>query len=241
MFQRWFKRPKDTEPHFAPISPDQPVVAIGDIHGRYDLLKKIPEAKSGVQMVCLGDMIDRGEESAQVLRHMCKATNVITLMGNHEEMMLNFLQNPLDNGPRWLRNGGLQTLESFAVTGVSQTSTGEDLEGARDALFAAMGQDLLDWLTNLPKYWVSGNVAFLHAAADPSLPIEQQDNRTLLWGHKDFGRVARTDGMWVVHGHTIFDSPRINRGVVSIDTGAYATGKLTAATIHEGEVDFAYA
>lgn len=124
MFQRWFKRPKDTEPHFAPISPDQPVVAIGDIHGRYDLLKKIPEAKSGVQMVCLGDMIDRGEESAQVLRHMCKATNVITLMGNHEEMMLNFLQNPLDNGPRWLRNGGLQTLESFAVTGVSQTSTG---------------------------------------------------------------------------------------------------------------------
>ena len=192
MFQRWFKRPKDTEPHFAPISPDQPVVAIGDIHGRYDLLKKIPEAKSGVQMVCLGDMIDRGEESAQVLRHMCKATNVITLMGNHEEMMLNFLQNPLDNGPRWLRNGGLQTLESFAVTGVSQTSTGEDLEGARDALFAAMGQDLLDWL-------------------------------------------------WVVHGHTIFDSPRINRGVVSIDTGAYATGKLTAATIHEGEVDFAYA
>ena len=71
--------------------------------------------------------------------------------------------------------------------------------------------------------------------------IEDQENRTLLWGHKDFGRVPRADGMWIVHGHTIVDTPVMNRGVISIDTGAYATGNLTAATIMNGDVSFTYA
>jgi serine/threonine protein phosphatase 1 len=241
MLRKLFKRSDPPEPQYDPIMPDENVIAIGDIHGRFDLLDKFAEAAIPAQIICLGDMIDRGEQSADVLRTLHEVPEVITLMGNHEQMMLEFIDNPQQNGERWLRFGGLQTLASFGVNGVSQTSTGDELERARDNLYEAMGEKLIDWVANLPKSWVSGNVAFVHAAADPALPIEAQENKTLLWGHKDFGRVPRTDSMWVVHGHTIIESPTVRRGVISIDTGAYATGKLTAATIRPGDVSFQYA
>ncbi|EEB84118.1 metallophosphoesterase [Roseobacter sp. GAI101] len=242
MLGKWWKRPKVVpEVQFGPLEPEGNVIAIGDIHGRFDLLNKFAATTTAAQIICLGDMIDRGEQSADVLRTLHELPDVISLMGNHEDMMLQFIVNPVEKGERWLRHGGLQTLASFGVSGVSQTSTGGELERARDKLFAAMGEDLIDWVANLPKYWTSGNVAFVHAGADPLIAIEEQENRTLLWGHKDFGRVPRADGMWVVHGHTIVDTPVIRRGVVSIDTGAYATGNLTAATILKGDVSFTYA
>ncbi len=245
MLKKWFQRPEERAEKrkitFDPIAPDQPVVAVGDIHGRFDLIQKLPEKPGDTQIICLGDMVDRGEQSAEVLRMLHAAPDVITLMGNHEQMMLKFIDNPEENGERWLRYGGLQTLASFGVSGITQRSTGSDLVRARDALFHAMGDDLVDWLANLPKYWTSGNVAFVHAGADPEIAIEEQENRTLLWGHENFGKVSRSDGIWVVHGHTIIDTPTIKNGVVSIDTGAYATDKLTAATIFQGEVEFEYA
>ena len=242
MFRKWWKRPEVVpEVQFDPLQPEGNVIAIGDIHGRFDLLSKFAAASASTQVICLGDMVDRGEQSADVLRTLSDLPDVISLMGNHEDMMLQFIDNPVEKGERWLRHGGLQTLASFGVSGVSQTSTGPDLERARDKLFNAMGEDLLNWVANLPKFWTSGNVAFVHAGADPIVSIEDQENRTLLWGHKDFGRVPRADGMWIVHGHTIVDTPVMKRGVISIDTGAYATGNLTAATIMNGDVSFTYA
>ena len=238
MLNRWFKRRQpdpEPEPHFDPITPDVPVVAIGDIHGRFDLLERLPEPSPDTRVICVG------EQSAQVLRALHSQPDIITLMGNHEQMMLKFIDNPKENGQRWLRYGGLQTLSSFDVSGVSQTSSGAELERARDALREAMGDALVDWVTNLPTSWVSGNVAFVHAAANPLISLKDQESRTLLWGHEDFGRKRRRDGMWIVHGHTIVDTPMVKGGVVSIDTGAYATDKLTAATIHNGEVEFSYA
>ena len=85
--------------------------------------------------------------------------------------MLGFIDDPKTNGERWLRYSGLQTLHSFGVSGISQTSSGADLEKARDALYAAMGADLVEWVADLPKSWVSGNVAFVHAGADPAVAI----------------------------------------------------------------------
>jgi len=235
------KREVEQPVEFDPLAPEENVIAVGDIHGRFDLLNKFADAAIPAQIICLGDLIDRGEQSADVLRTLFEVPDVITLMGNHEEMMLSFIDDPKANGERWLRYGGLQTLHSFGVSGISQTSSGPDLEKARDALYAAMGADLVEWVASLPKSWVSGNVAFVHAGADPAVPIDDQENRTLLWGHRDFGRVPRSDGMWVVHGHTIIDSPTVKQGVISIDTGAYATGKLCAATITQGDVSFQYA
>jgi len=229
----------------APIAPEVPFFAIGDVHGcasKLDrLLNKIDEIDPSIPKVLVGDYVDRGEESAKVLRRafeLSQTSNAICLIGNHEEMLLNFLEHPQDNGPRWLRYGGLQTLASFGVGGVSASTTGSDLDEIATALRDAMGHELITWLTNLPTHWVSGNIAVVHAGADPSLPISLQVAKTLRWGHPDFEKTVRDDGVWVVHGHTIVDQPSMTAGRIAIDTGAYASGKLTAAHIHASGVDF---
>ena len=78
----------------------------------------------------------------------------------------------------------------------------------------------------------------LHAAADPLCPLDQQSDSVLLWGHPEFFKIPREDGQWIVHGHTIVDAPTADKGRISVDTGAYATGRLTAASIADGSVDF---
>ncbi|MCX8954657.1 serine/threonine protein phosphatase, partial [Ruegeria sp. NA] len=93
-------------------------------------------------------------------------------------------------------------------------------------------------LANLPLTWTSGNVTFVHAALDPRQSIQSQDRQICLWGHPMFPRLARSDAQWVVHGHTIVNQPRVKNRVVSIDTGAFASGRLTAVEIDSGSVGF---
>lgn len=240
-------------PESIPPAPLRATYVVGDIHGSNrsltELLEKIAldfkrRDLDGVDLVLVGDYVDRGEESRATLEHLWQMKHdwpedVTCLMGNHERMMLDFLMNPRETGRRWLRNGGLQTLASFGVGGLSETSDGDTLEIARNALDAALPVGLKDWLASLPLIWISGNVAVVHAAADPTLPIDAQVERTLLWGHEAFGRIARQDGIWVVHGHTIVPTPQANACVISVDTGAYFTGCLTAAVLIPGQdIDF---
>lgn len=241
MFARWIKRAIAPRKPFAPVAPDVPFVALGDIHGRADLLDRALAQAPDCLIVCVGDYIDRGDHSAEVLRTLSARPDIICLSGNHEEMMLDFLAQPQKNGPRWLRYGGLQTLASFGIAGVSEGTTGAALDKAADALRSAMGPDLLHWLTTRPTLWQSGNVAVVHAAADPALPLDDQDPRTLHWGHADFDRVTREDDIWVLHGHTIVDAPTADAGRIAIDTGAYATGRLTMAHVSESGVNFSTA
>jgi serine/threonine protein phosphatase 1 len=220
------------------IAPDTRFIALGDIHGRHDLLARFLDTRPEQQMICVGDYIDRGDNSAQVLRMLQMRPDIICLSGNHEEMMLGFLDAPAQHGSRWLRNGGLQTMASFGVYGVTEASRTEALTQARDKLAETMGDDLITWLRNRPTRWQSGNVAVVHAGADPATPIEDQTTRTLHWGHPDFERKQRQDGVWVVHGHTMVDAAHATQGRIAIDTGAYATGCLTAAVIDEDGVRF---
>lgn len=229
----------------ARIMPDAPFFAIGDIHGcagkMHRLLAHIAAKDSDAPTVFVGDYVDRGEQSADVVRHIMEmdaAENVICLIGNHEEMLLNVLDDPQKHGARWLRYGGLQTLASFGVSGVATGATGGALDQAATQLRAAMGDVMIDWLRGLPTYWQSGNVAVVHAGADPTLPMVQQSAKTLRWGHPDFEDVVRTDGTWVIHGHTIVERPQTAAGRIAIDTGAYATGRLTAANVTDGDVTF---
>ncbi|WP_457650561.1 metallophosphoesterase [Profundibacter sp.] len=230
----------------APVQPDESFFVIGDLHGcdrlLEQLLDKIDQANKDGQarLVFVGDYVDRGEESAAVLRRLFELqnTSAICLAGNHEDMMLKFIDQPAERGARWIKFGGLQTLASFGVSGVSTGSTGQALEYAREQLVEAMGDNMVEWLRSLPTFWQSGNVAVVHAAADPAVPIGQQQERVLKWGHKDFAQKPRQDGIWTVHGHTIVDSPTIENGRVSVDTGAYATGRLTAASISDQGIDF---
>ncbi len=231
----------------APLLPEGPFYVIGDIHGRHDLLltllAKIADEGDDAEIVCVGDYVDRGEQSMEVLSFLFSEANkaggkLHCLMGNHEEMMLSFLETPETHGPRWLRNGGLQTLASFGIRGISEGTTGEALVIARDTMRSLMGAPMENWLRSLPAYWQNGNIAVVHAGADPETPISQQLQKHLVWGHPDFLNTPRGDGVWVVHGHTIVSESTLQNGRIAIDTGAYATGRLTAAFIGQEEVRF---
>lgn len=238
MLGKWIKGLFAPKTPFPPLAPEVPFVALGDIHGRADLLARALDSFKDVQIVCVGDYVDRGDESAEVLRLLQARPDVICLSGNHEEMMLNFLDHPQKHGARWLRYGGLQTLASFGVAGASEGTSGGGLDEIAEQLKAAMGEDLVQWLRRRPTLWQSGNVAVVHAGADPNAPIDAQSSEVLHWGHAEFAKQPRQDGIWVLHGHTIVDAPAIDQGRVAIDTGAYATGRLTAAWVTDGQVDF---
>lgn len=231
--------PGRTAPAFDPIAVDCACFVIGDIHGCADLLELLLDrAPAGAELICLGDYVDRGDDSAGVLRLLSARPDITCLLGNHEAMMLDFLDQPDPRTARWLRYGGLQTLASFGVKGGVETQDQTLLTRLRDDLASAMGDDLIAWVRALPLHLQRGNVAIVHAAADPAVPLEAQDDKTLIWGHPDFGRIARRDGQWVVHGHTIVNVPEQRGGVISIDTGAYATGRLTAAHLSDGACAF---
>lgn len=224
---------------FDPVQPESAFCVIGDVHGRIDLLTTLVEAlPKETSIICVGDLIDRGDHSRDVLSYVMGHDSITSLMGNHEQLMLNFLKSPETQGRRWLRNGGLQTLASFGIAGMTETSGAEALLNARDSLYDAMGDQMVAWLAGLECIAWSGNVAVVHAGADPSTPLEDHDPDTFIWGHPDFCKTQRADGFWIVHGHTIVDHPKMRDGRISIDTGAYATGQLTAAVFTPDGVEF---
>lgn len=211
--------------------PDGICSIIGDVHGCAGALARLLPQLPG-RIFLVGDIIDRGEESAAVIDMLMARPDLTCLMGNHERMLLDFLADPAAAGPAWLRYGGLQTLASFGIGGDLK-----DLAGLRDRLAAAMGPARIAWLGALPLYHVTGNVAITHAGADPARPLEGQ-SRSLLWGHEACGSQARIDGLWIVQGHVILPAPEIAGGVIRIDTGAYAGGALSAAVLGDGPVRF---
>lgn len=220
---------------FALPQPDQPLAIIGDIHGCLDLLQGLlAKLPAETQVILVGDYIDRGEDSQGVLQLLTERPDLICLRGNHEEMMIQFLTDPTSYGRRWLQHGGLQTLASFGIVGVHTNASLEALEECRGALLVAMGADLQFFLQNLRPWYLSGNVLVAHAGADPAKAPESQDPQNLIWGHPNFEKTPRQDGIWVVYGHVIQGHPKISKGRIAIDTGAYATGRLTAAYISPG-------
>ena len=235
-----FEAPQEIEVEIPPISVDRPFAAIGDVHGCDDLLgrllDKLANEAPEAEVLLIGDYIDRGEQSAQVLRRLMAMENTQFLLGNHERMCLDFIDFPEEKGGRWLRNGGLQTVASFGVSG-----SANDPVALREQMVTAMGDEMIDWLRNLPLTYKNGNVYAVHAAAHPEKPIEGQGEKPLIWGHPKFGKQPRRDGLWVVHGHTIVDMPKVSQGVVSIDTGAYATGRLSAAIFAGNDVQIVQA
>ena len=240
----------------APLEIDRPTYAIGDVHGRFDcldrLLARIAEdagarGDEAPRLVLMGDYVDRGEQSAEVLARIADLRRapeaagfgeVAALKGNHEAMLLDFLDEPERGGPRWLRNGGLQTLLSYGVGGVQISSEGEALDAAAGRLAAAMGAETVEMLRDLPLWLRHGNVLFIHSGGDPATPPELQGENTLIWGTTRFFQMPREDALWTVYGHYVVDEAEASQGRIAVDTGAYATGVLSAARIADGEVAF---
>lgn len=225
----------------ADIRPDERLFVIGDVHGRADLLLKLMEkAPEDVRKIFVGDLIDRGGDSAKVLSivHELCGSGAVCVMGNHEKMMLDFLNLPKKNFRTWMRYGGFQTLQSFGVQLDKMAIDGNNFEGIREQLSEALPDGMESWLRNLPTHWSSGNVHIVHAAADPEIAMDRQNNQVLCQGCRNFFHKVRKDGQWVVHGHTIVDHAVVEAGRIAVDTGAYLSERLTGALIAEQKIDF---
>ncbi len=227
---------------------DRLLYAIGDVHGRSDLLEVLIEkilvdalrehdrtGESCPPVIFLGDVIDRGPDSRGVLELMCAIREwpeiaPILLMGNHEAMLLNFLDDPVPNR-RWLKYGGYEMLVSYGLGRIGDLENPDELARIGAALRDAMG-DHIEIIEGAVPWHEDGNLAFVHAGADPELPISIQKPETLIWGHEAFERKRRKDGKWIVHGHTIVEKPVVKRNRISLDTGGYITGVLTALKIN---------
>ena len=232
-----------------PIQSSGVIYAVGDVHGRHDLLRRLLDrihedaaaSKLTPKIVFLGDYIDRGENARgtiDLLISLADQTEIETvfLMGNHEQMLLSFLRDP-SLGPRWLRNGGLQTLMSYGVGSSGNLRADGEALRLRSALIDALGPHL-GFIEGLRVSHHDGNLLFAHAGADPALPTDEQDIATLLWGCESFRTTNRDDGVWVVHGHFVVEKPVAASGRIAVDTGAYFSDRLTAARIAGGTVTF---
>ncbi|RPF71959.1 metallophosphoesterase family protein [Aurantiacibacter spongiae] len=219
------------------------VYAVGDIHGRADLLETLIAAievddgnrpRAQTTVILLGDLVDRGPESARVIalaREWQAQRDVRILLGNHEEMFLESFTS-LDMLRHFLRHGGRDTVLSYGVDKREFTS----------ASVSAIQQMMKDCVPVADRDFISGfsdmvrigDYLFVHAGIEPGVPLEDQRRANLRWIREPFLSHTSSHGVVVVHGHTISDEPEDNGNRIGIDTGAYDTGRLTALLL-EGE------
>lgn len=223
------------------------VYAVGDIHGCLielnSLLATILNDAAGYdgerQLVFLGDYVDRGPDSKGVLDRLlspAEGFNAHYILGNHDQTLLDFLENP-SLFRDWRDFGGRETLMSYGVT-PPRFDNEEAYSQARDKLRSAMPQSHLDFLRSLPYSVTIGSYHFVHAGVRPGVPLDRQAPEDLLWIRDEF-LLSNTDhGKTIVHGHTPMEEPVKLSNRISVDTGVYATGKLTAAVLEGAECRF---
>ena len=219
--------------------------AIGDIHGRFDLLDALlvrierdqrGRAEMPVRLIFLGDYVDRGPDSKGVVDRLVQGFSrpytAVFLKGNHEDMLLSFLADPLA-GVNWLRNGGEATLLSYGVeAGVVQCAFWEGQQGLTEAarqFQAVLPAAHLDFYKSLRTFYRMGDYFFTHAGVRPEAPLDQQSENDLLWIRKDFLNWRGDFGAVVVHGHTPSREPQDLGNRIGLDTFAVRSGRLTAA------------
>jgi serine/threonine protein phosphatase 1 len=222
------------------------VYAVGDIHGRADLLEGLLSRIDAHAATCtgkavrvfLGDYIDRGPNSREVLdlliaRRTSDSTTVF-LKGNHEACLLEFLQNPSMLN-EWRSCGGLETLVSYGLRPSIKPAEQEQLELARE-LEVALPKSHREFLGSLALSFTCGEFFFVHAGVKPGLPLGMQTENDLLWIRDEFLMHEGPFGKTIVHGHTPVAEPDFRANRINIDTGAYATGRLTCVAIERDTV-----
>lgn len=222
---------------------DGPVYAVGDTHGSLSLYKELETviqrdaaSFSGVgTIVLLGDMIDRGPQTAALIDHLLRPPppplRRVCLRGNHEAMMLDYLSAPMANA-NWLDFGGAETLASYGINMDPHALHRGQERKLRQLLAAHIPETHLSFLRRtLPGLHV-GTYLLAHAGADARAPLTAQPWQALLWGNE--GLIA-PDDLTLVHGHYIVPHPEIGERSINIDTGAYATGRLTSLRLVTGE------
>ena len=228
------------------LPPGRRVYAIGDVHGRSDLLRPAIDAVRAdlsaapverAFLVFLGDLIDRGPASREVLE-LLRAANwegitPVFLLGNHEEAMIAAYDGDLGALRNWVGVGGAETAESYGVPPVLLLR--DDWGGYWQAVRAAVPPEHVEFLRGFYDQFALGDYLFVHAGVRPGVPIERQDPRDLRWIRDEFLFCPDHHGKVVVHGHTIVDAPELLANRIGIDTGAYRTGRLTTLRLEGTE------
>ena len=216
------------------------VYAVGDVHGRLDLLRQIIDqleadarsrSKGSTRIILLGDLIDRGPQSRETLElakrmELENRGRVLVLCGNHEDMLLASAEGNADAQRLWLANGGDATLRSYGL----DLSEFMDLppEARGDTLAKRVGLDTLNWLKALPLSYRNGDYFFCHAGVRPGVSLNSQRREDLLWIRKDFLENTDFHGAVIVHGHSERLQPEVMANRINIDTRAYSSNELTA-------------
>jgi serine/threonine protein phosphatase 1 len=223
------------------------IYAIGDIHGRLDLLDDVL-ARIDADVVSrptwqairvfLGDYIDRGPNSKGVLDRLisyCVEQPTVCLMGNHEAYLREFLRGP-DVLSAWRHYGGLETLLSYGlVPTIEADKQAQQLASQLDSIFPSSHRV---FLRNLKHYFIYGDFFFVHAGVRPGIPLDEQSEDDLLWIRDDFLLSEQHFGKIVVHGHTPVLEADIRPNRINIDTGAFATGRLTCLVLENDTFRF---
>ena len=216
------------------------VYAIGDVHGCLDQLVALEAriAEDGLNfegekwLVTVGDHVDRGPESAGVIAQVMSSApdgfRRFALMGNHEQMMLDFLGNPAAHAC-WLDEGGAETLRSYGIeVAYPPLRTSEALRAELEARFPADHRAFLD---ALPSYLSLPGWLFVHAGIRPGIPLGMQTDDDLIWIRAPFLTSQLTGGLRVVHGHTPGPDVVVTPHRICVDTQCFRTGKLSAVRV----------
>jgi serine/threonine protein phosphatase 1 len=231
------------------VPPESRVYAIGDIHGRADLLRDLHQmihedayahqARRNV-VIYVGDYIDRGPESREVIDLLIEeglpGFESVHLVGNHEDSILRFLED-VEVAPAWLTYGGTATLQSYGVR-PPRGAKEDELLRAQAELAREMPASHLRFYRNLRLCHVEGDYFFAHAGVKPGVALDAQAREDLIWIRDPFLHSDADHGKIVVHGHTISDGPDVRRNRIGIDTGAFASGRLTCLILAEDRWSF---
>jgi serine/threonine protein phosphatase 1 len=224
------------------------VYCVGDIHGRDDLLRQMAErveadldvsTRDQTVTVFLGDYVDRGLGSMRVVEQLVRGewpTSIIALAGNHEDLLVAFLE---DEGTlaAWRTLGGLETLHSYGVN-VGPAMAKRDFGAVREAFETNFPKDHRQFLEGLKTSIAIGDYFFCHAGVRPGVPLDRQSRNDLLTIRDPFLSSEAEHGKLVVHGHTPSLVPEIHSNRIGIDTAGYATGRLTCLVLEKDQRRF---
>jgi serine/threonine protein phosphatase 1 len=225
-------------PRIARLPSGERVYAIGDVHGRRDCLDRLlaaidaDDAARGparTTLVFLGDLVDRGPDSCGVIERAMAVSNArrcVFLMGNHEEILIHSWEGDRRTAALFHRVGGRETMMSYGLSAHDYDAL--DLPELVAEVGARVPSAHIAFLRRFEDCWSSGDYLFAHAGVRPGVALDAQSPADLRWIRREFLDDARDHGAIIVHGHSITEDPDIQPNRIGIDTGAFASGKLTA-------------
>lgn len=250
----WFsKRPSGEQPKIrrrridmGPNVPNFPIYAIGDVHGCISELRAaeariaadIDASKQPGLIVLLGDYIDRGPSSRQVIEYLVRPSEFglrrLPLCGNHDDIFLKFIRDP-EAYPEWLRLGGQQTLLSYGID-LNHVTARRKGRGATlvEVMRESIPEEHVEFLAALPLCLKVGEFLFVHAGIAPGVPLEEQRDGDMMWIREPFISEGPKLPLLVIHGHTPHPELYLGPGRIGIDTGAYYSGQLAVLKIENG-------